>query len=253
MDIFTQQVLAILFISLRIVPVFAFAPPFTLLRIPISIRLFLSLSLSMWLVLANPENSYERLALNTDYVMLAFGELLLGGILVLVLQWSHAAILTAGRVVDVQVGFGLALLIDPTSRAQVPLIGTVFAYAAGLTFFAIGGPEDLLAIWSESLRHMPLGAPLVDANISVFLAYISAVFVLAMGLAGVVLLTLFMIDLTVAFLSRTLPQMNVLLIGFQIKTLAVLATLPIAITYSSALYIRIVRFSLETAGRMVLS
>ncbi len=43
------------------------------------------------------------------------------------------------------------------------------------------------------------------------------VFLMAIGLAGIVLLVLFLLDLIVAFLSRTLPQMNVLLLGFQVR------------------------------------
>ena len=250
-DQYTQQILAVLLISLRIAPTFAFAPPFTLLRVPLIIRVLLSVSIAAWLVLNNPAQSYEQEIDATNLPIVFFSELFLGATLALTLQWAHAAILTMGRAIDVQAGFGLALLIDPTSRAQVPLVGTIFAYAAGAAFFSMDGPADLLAIWAESLRQIPLGSAGVDPNIAVLLAYISTVFFLAAGLAGIVLLTLFMIDLTVAFLSRTLPQMNVLLIGFQVKTMALLLTLPLAITYSSSVFIRIVRVSIETMPRMI--
>ena len=33
--------------------------------------------------------------------------------------------------------FGLAMQIDPTTRSQLPLAGTIFGYAAGATFFAV--------------------------------------------------------------------------------------------------------------------
>jgi len=39
----------------------------------------------------------------------------------------------------------------------MPLIGTLFAYAAGAVFFATSGPADLVAIWSRSLERIPLG------------------------------------------------------------------------------------------------
>ncbi|WP_371395840.1 flagellar biosynthetic protein FliR [Fretibacter rubidus] len=250
MEEFTSQILAILLISLRISPTFAFAPPFTLLRVPTTIRVLLGVSLATWLVLSKPEATYLRDINLYNLPMLALGEIIIGTTLMLSLQWVSAAILMIGRAVDVQTGFGLALLIDPTTRSQRPLIGTIFAYAAGAVFFSLDAPTDLLIIWAESIERLPLGAGFIEPNISVFLAFISTAFALATGLAGIIFLTLFLIDLTVAFLSRTLPQMNVLLIGFQVKTLAVLATLPIAIGYSIATYIRLVRLSIETIPMM---
>ena len=246
MEEFTAQIIAIFLISLRIAPTFAFAPPFTLLRIPAIIRVLLGLSLAAWLVLANPEQTYLRDITYDNLALIAFGEIIIGTTLMLTLQWMSAAILMIGRSIDIQTGFGLALLIDPTTRSQRPLIGTIFAYAAGAVFFSLEAPMDLLAIWAESIRQIPLGSPLIEPNIPLLLSFISTVFVIATGLAGIILLTLFLIDLTVAFLSRTLPQMNVLLIGFQVKTLAVLATLPLAIAYSTSAYIRLVRVSIET-------
>jgi flagellar biosynthetic protein FliR len=49
-------------------------------------------------------------------------------------------------------------------------------------------------------------------------------------------------------MSRTLPQMNVLMLGFQVKTLAVLILLPLTIPTASALYLRIIRLTLETTA-----
>ena len=79
----------------------------------------------------------------------------------------------------------------------------------------------------------------------------SAVFIMAFGAAGLMMLVLFLIDLAIAFMSRTLPQMNVLLLGFQVKTIVLLLTLPIAIAFSAALFLRILRFALETAPMLV--
>ena len=251
MEEFTAQILSVLLISLRIAPAFAYAPPFTLLRVPVTIRVLLALSLATWLTLANPALTYQRPLELSLLPIMAMGELFIGITFMLSLQWMNAAILMIGRSVDIQTGFGMALLIDPSTRTQRPMIGTIFTYAAGAVFFSLGAPIDLLAIWNESLAQMPMGSPVMNFNITVILSFISIVFVMSTGLAGIVFLTLFLIDLTVAFLSRTLPQMNVLLIGFQVKTLAVLATLPIAIAYSATIYISMIRLSLETIPTIV--
>jgi flagellar biosynthetic protein FliR len=248
----TNQAVAALLVSLRIAPALAFAPPFTLMRVPAIVRVLLAITLAAWLVASHPQQSWQSDFWSRGLFVTALAELLMGIALALTLQMAFAALLTAGRAIDIQAGFGLAMLIDPTTRTQMPLVGTLFAYAAAAIFFATEGPADLLAIWAASMAQVPLGAATLGGDaVTAIIAYMSAVFVMAFGAAGLVMLVLFVIDLAVAFMSRTLPQMNVLLLGFQVKTLAVLAILPVGIALSAALFLRMLRYALQTAAELV--
>lgn len=252
MEQLTDQAVAALLVSLRIAPALAFAPPFTLLRVPVMVRVMLAITLAAWLVAGHPQQTWQSDFWSRGLFLTATAELLMGIALALTLQIAFAALLTAGRAIDIQAGFGLAVLIDPTTRSQMPLVGTLFAYAAGAIFFATGGPADLLAIWAESVARVPLGAAVLGGDsVQAIIFYMSAVFVMAFGAAGLVMLVLFVIDLAVAFMSRTLPQMNVLLLGFQVKTLAVLALLPLGIALSAALFLRMLRYALQTAAELI--
>jgi flagellar biosynthetic protein FliR len=248
----TDQAVAALLVSLRIAPALAFAPPFTLLRVPTMVRVMLAITLAAWLVAGHPQQTWQSDFWSRGLFLTATAELIMGIALALTLQIAFAALLTAGRTIDIQAGFGLAALIDPTTRAQMPLVGTLFAYAAAAIFFATGGPADLLAIWSESVARVPLGAAAFGGDsVQAIVFYMSAVFVMAFGAAGLVMLVLFVIDLAIAFMSRTLPQMNVLLLGFQVKTLALLAVLPLGIALSAALFLRMLRYALQTAAELI--
>lgn len=245
-----QQAVATLLLSLRIAPTLAFAQPFTLVRIPSLVRVGLAIALSAWLVAGNPEATWRAAMPPGGLPVIAAGEILLGISLALALQLAFAALLVAGRTIDIQAGYGLAVLVDPSTRAQLPLVGTVLAYAAGAVFFATEGPARLLAIWSASVRRTPLGSALDAADPQILIGYVSAVFLLALGLAGLVLVVLLVLDLAIAFMSRTLPQMNVLLLGFQVKTLATMIVLPLALALSGSLFATIIAFALETMGEM---
>ena len=247
----TDQAVAVLLLSLRIAPTLGFAQPFTLLRIPAMVRLILAIALSAWLVSGNPDATWRAPFWDAGLPVVVLGELFLGIALALALQLAFAAQLTAGRAIDIQAGCGLAVLVDPTTRAQMPLVGTFFAYAGAAIFFAIGAPEDLLAIWSASVEKVPLGAASLGGDPAPLIEYMGTVFLMAIGLAGIVLLVLFLLDLIVAFLSRTLPQMNVLLLGFQVKALATIAALPLALSFSGALFARLMRTALETMPRLI--
>jgi len=242
--------IAALLISLRIVPTLAFAPPFTLTRVPAVVRVILSLLLSAWLVAGHPAETavdFQRVG----YLSIAGSELLIGVALALALQLAFAALLTVGRTVDLQAGYAFALIADPSSRSQMPLIGMIFAYAAAAVFFLTDGPANLLAIWSLSLDHVPLGSAMGADALPLLAGYAGTILVIAFGGGGLLLLVLFLIDASIALMSRTLPQMNVLFLGFQVKAIATLLLLPIALAGSAALFVRMLRFALDTMASLV--
>ena len=243
-----HSLIATMFVSLRLVPLLAFSPPFTLVRIPALVRLVLCLSLSAWLVAAHPAAT-EAAGSIVGFAMAA-SELTIGIALALCLQLAFAALMTVGRAIDLQAGYAFAMIADPSSRTQMPLIGMLFTYAAGAIFFATDGPANLLAILSLSLDHLPLGSVLQPDAPQLLAAYAGTVFVLAFGGGGLVLLVLFIIDSAIALSSRTLPQMNVLFFGFQVKALATLMLLPLALAGSASLFLQMSRFALDTMVRI---
>lgn len=242
---------AALLVSLRIVPTLGFAAPFTLLRIPPTVRVMISASLAAWIVSAFPAQTTAVLAGKPGLIGIALAELLIGITLALALQLAFAAILTVGRLIDLQAGFAFALLADPTNRSQLPLIGMILAYCAGALFFLSDGPASLIAIWATSVEHLPLGAALDPDAVVRLMAFIGIIFTMALGAGGLILIVLFLIDLAIAFMSRTLPQMNVLFLGFQVKTIATMLLLPVTVATSAAILLRMTQFALSTMLELV--
>jgi len=251
MEDFAFRLTAILLVSLRIAPALAFAPPFTLLRIPVPVRVLLSLTLAMALVEGQPAGAMAALEQGQSLLALAVGELVAGVAIALSLQIAFAAVAWAGGVVDAQAGFGFALLADPANQTEMPLAGTIFSYATALVFFAMGGPYDLLALWHGSLAALPVGHGLAGADMGGLSALLGGAVMLALGLFGLLMLVMFLLDLVIGFMSRTLPQMNMLLLGFQVKSLAMLLVLPIALALSTGLALRLLRLALDNAPRLV--
>ncbi|HYC68883.1 flagellar biosynthetic protein FliR [Brevundimonas sp.] len=236
-DSLTGWLIASLLISLRISPVLAFAPPFTLMRVPALFRVLLSLGLS-GLMAAGLPGLTPPPAEAGALAAAAARELLLGATIVLAFQAAFGALYVAGRTVDIQAGFGLAALVDPTSRAQTPLVGSIYAYAAGVVFFAMGGHLDLLRIVAASLEAVPLGRATLPSDLGPLAAYLGTVFTLAFGVVGGLILVLFLTDIAIALLSRTAPQLNVLVLGFQVKTALLMIAMPLTLGVSGALLAR---------------
>jgi flagellar biosynthetic protein FliR len=242
---------AAVLLSLRVAPVFAFAPPFTLVRMPRTFRMLMALGVAACLVAANPAHAMLRDTGPGALFVAAAMELMLGILFMAAFQLCFAALQVAGRAVDIQAGFGMSLLIDPTTRGSMPLTGTLFVYAAGAIFFAMDGHADLLRLLAASLDAIPLGGWQMFASPGPLIAFISLSFLCAFGVAGGVMLALLLCDLAIAFLSRTVPQMNVLVLGFQVKTIVYLLVVPIVFGTTGALLARMTRVTLETLPGLV--
>ncbi|MEQ1540684.1 MAG: flagellar biosynthetic protein FliR [Novosphingobium sp.] len=243
-----ETALAVLLATLRLGPLLVFAPPFSLVRLPIWTRTVLAMALALCVLgISTP---VQAQAWRGDFVSAASSELVLGIAMALPLQLAFAMIGVTGRALDIQAGFGLAFLIDPTTRAQMPLIGALFTYAAAAIFFATGGVADVLAVLSASFAVLPLGAAAAPGAVQAVLAFLGTVAILSMGVAGLAILTLLLIDLVIAMLSRTLPQMNVLVLGFQVKALTALLLLPLTLGLSAGIVARILRLAIEAMTRI---
>ena len=233
-------------LSLRIAPTFAFAPPFSLTRTPRLFRVLFGVGVAACMVAASPA-AMAVTDLSPGHVVVAsISELALGMIFVLTLHLMFAALYVAGRTLDIQAGFGLATVINPANNEQTPLIGTLFVYGAAGVFFTLGGHADLLRILRASLDAIPLGGGGFPASIAPITSFISIMFLTAFGVAGGAILCLFLTDLAIAMLSRTVPQMNVLILGLQIKTLLVLVLLPITFGTVGALFARMAAITLQS-------
>ncbi len=249
-EAFTAWIETAWLLSLRVGPVLAFAPPFTLVAVPALVRLLLGLGLSGLMAAALPPPELPGSA--GALAVAAGGELTVGLTFVLALQVAFAAIQTAGRVVDIQVGFGLAALLDPTTRSQTPLLGTIYIYAAGAVFFAMNGHLELVRIMAATLETVPIGGTATPSGIGPLAALLGATFTTGLGVAGGAVLALFLADVGIALLSRTAPQMNVLVLGFQVKTLILMLVMPLTLGVTTALLARLASLTLESLPVLLL-
>jgi flagellar biosynthetic protein FliR len=239
-----------LVLGLRISPLFTFAPPFNLTRVPRLFMVLFGLGLSAAFIQTHPASLLPDVQLSTVLPTAAM-ELALGAFFVLILQLHFAALQFAGRTIDIQAGFGLATVLDPQTRAQLPMVGTLLSLVAAAIFFSMNGHIELLRILGSTLDAVPLGGWALPISLDRLEAYISAMFVCGLGVGAAAILMLFLIDLAIAMLARTVPQMNVLILGIQVKSMAFFVVLPIALGTGGALLARMVRLTLEAIPELI--
>lgn len=245
----TAWLLGVLLLSLRLAPVLAFAPPFTQLRLPRGLRAAAVLSLSLAL---EPAARPAAAALPADGLALlaaAGGELVVGLVLAYALQTAFASFHLAGRLLDTQAGQSMATVMDPGSNQPSPVIAMLFTLVAGASFFAAEGHHQLLRVAAASLQAVPLGGLAVLPHPGAWIAQTGAMALMALSAAGVAMVALFVTDLALAALTRSMPQMNVLVLGLQLKALVLLLGLAALAGTLSPLALRALEQAFAFTGR----
>ena len=123
----------------------------------------------------------------------------------------------AGEVISIQMGLSLGPALAPTPDVQISGVGQLENLLAGLIYVSVGGHLVLLSGLADSLRTLPPGAPFdaVGGASAGVLAF-GALFTTAVRTAAPVMVTLLLVSLALAVLSRAVPQLNVWLQSFPV-------------------------------------
>ena len=128
------------------------------------------------------------------------------------------AIQFAGHFISFQMGFAMVQVIDPQSQERVPIIGQFYFILSILLFLLINGHHLVLNVLVESFSIVPIGTGVLSRELTGSLTLIGGrVFVLAMKIASPILVTLFLTDVMMGIIARTVPQMNVFFVSLPLK------------------------------------
>lgn len=215
-------------LSIRLSAVFLATPIWSSSQMPITVRLLFLLLLSLALALGLSPQQAGSIDL-TDFFSLLFAiasELALGVLLSLGIVMAFGAISVAGRLLDIQIGFGIGQVFDPISRQQLPMLTTVFNQLAIVLFFSLNGHHALLRGLALSVEYFPLGrAWPIRASYTAIVKQVGALFSLGFSLAAPIVFCLLLIELALGVIARNLPQMNMFTMGIPVKIVLGLAAL----------------------------
>jgi flagellar biosynthetic protein FliR len=182
----------------------------------IKATLCLALTMAVWPRLSFPGALMP--AHPASLAVMLLGELILGLMLGLSVQFIFAGIQTGGEIMGFQMGFTMMTLADPSSGAQVSITSTVLHMVALILFLTLDGHLHLLRALADSFRLVPPGGiRMSDPLVGDMIALSGGMFSLAVKIAAPVIAALFMVELALAFMGRAAPQMNLLTLGFPAK------------------------------------
>jgi len=153
-------------------------------------------------------------------------ELFFGLLIGLMLQLAYNVITFAGGIISYMMGFSMASAIDPQSGISMPIVSQFLSLMGLMVLFELDLHHWLLYYIDSSLAAIPLGGFLLkDQLLEYFLQSTTNMFVVGLMIAFPIIALSWLADIIFGMLMKTMPQFNLLVIGFPIKIMVSFAVL----------------------------
>lgn len=224
--------LPMLMVVIRMTGLFLFTPLLASGSLPYQFKALLAFVFALAIypfVPAGPVGPGASLNL-IELAPMLFAELLIGMAIGLIASIPLLAVQMGGYVMGYQVGLSLAESFNPELDANGSVTGDLLFYLAAFIFIASGGLETVFAALADSFASVPIGTfASSEVPLALLLSVISSGFDLAMRVATPVMVVVSMLMLAMGFVMKTMPQINIMSIGFAAKIVAGLAILLVSV------------------------
>lgn len=210
-----------LLILVRISSFLITAPVFSGSQIPAQYKIGLSVALTFLTmgVIDKPTDDFQE----SMIALLILKEVLVGVVLGLAANILFYAVQFAGTMIDFQIGFMMANLFDPTFGTSTQLTGRMKNILAILFLLTTNGHHLIIQGILASFDWVAVQALVpawMDGRISTFLLEcLTQMFMIGFMIAAPILGTLFVVDLAIGIIAKTVPQMNIFAIFPPVKIL----------------------------------
>ena len=176
------------------------------------------------------------LEINNNYMLVysVVSEIMSGVILGFIANMIFEFIRMAGGYMDIQIGLSMMNMLDPSSETTSTPFSNLSYFISMVIFFIIDGHHLLIKCLIQSFKVVNIGQNIVfQDTFSVVLDAFREYFVIGVKIAIPLVLIIIITDLCMALVSRTVPAINVMILGMPVKMvvglLTFIALLPIMI------------------------
>ncbi|MGK0289689.1 MAG: flagellar biosynthetic protein FliR [bacterium] len=193
------------------------APLFSAKQIPRQIRAGLVLIISLIFYNLAPSGFSFTGWTVADYFTIVSKELMIGLLIGIIPRLMFAGIELAGSLVGYQMGFAVVNVVDPTSNSQISIIASFQVMIATLLLVLFDGHLIFLDTLFQSYQKIPIGGFLFSSGkIDVIIRLSAEMFVIGLKLAGLFIVPLLLANTVMGLLARSIPQLNVFVVGFPL-------------------------------------
>jgi len=215
-QITAEQIETFIFAFLRVSAIVATMPVLGNREVPVRVKGGVSLMIAFLIF-----PFVELHALPIELLPLSLkmaGEVMIGITIGLAGRLIFAGVQLAGQLAGFQMGFAIVNVFDPITSAQVSIIAQLQYLIAMLIFLAVNGHHLFLYAIAESYRILPpLGFHFSGELTQSIVELSKDIFIIAIKTGAPVITALLMTSIGFGLIARTVPQINILIVGFPVK------------------------------------
>ncbi len=207
-----------LFVFFRVGALIFFVPVLGSRQIPTSMKIgfILFISIVIFPLVQNRPLPEPRSIFELSTFLIADVTIGLG--IAFIARLIFAAVQVAGTVVDFQMGFGVVNVIDPQTETQVSVTAQFHNILAILVFLATDAHHYIIqAIVDSFFIITPAEIDFTGITPKYMLHLFSGTFTTAVKIAAPIMAILFFLSVGLGLVARTVPQMNVFIVGFPLQ------------------------------------
>lgn len=219
----------VLFVFLRLITFFAMVPIFFPKGTPNTLKIAFTLIFS-YILSPSITTAITPIQSNMDLLVRCVSEVTTGLTLGYLTNLCFFSARFAGNLLDLQVGFGMMTIYDPSAEGNITLIERTLYWFSLIVFLAIDGQYMLIRALNESFKVIGLGHFILAKGTAMYVvqAFIQF-FAIGLKIAIPIILVLLICDLTMGLVARTVPQLNIMILGMPVKILIGLGCLAFAL------------------------
>lgn len=221
-----DQLLVFFLVLSRVSGMVLLTPVFSSTNMPVQVRAFIAVSLSL---LVTPLQAVDIPSIDNSILNLAplfGGEILIGLMLGFGIRLIFNGVQLTGQIIGHMSGMQLADVFDPASNTNMPVFSQLLDMTMVAVFLAIGGHRQVVRALLDSFGNVPIGhAKMQQSAITDIQDMIAASFHLGLQIGAPAMISLLLATLILGFISRTLPQINAVQVGFNLNAIVVFLVL----------------------------
>jgi flagellar biosynthetic protein FliR len=216
-EVALDQLEIFLLILMRMASFVYAAPFFNTTGVPQRTKIGFSFALSILVYSMNMDMvvSYSGVI---EYAVLVVKEVAVGILLGAVTSFCVQIIMLSGKIIDMDIGISMAQIYDPTTKLQVGIMGNLYYYLLLLMLIVSGLYRYLVSAIVETYNAVPIGQVKFSTTIYTdILKFLAEYFVIGFRIALPVFAVMLLVNCVLAILAKVAPQMNMFVIGIQLK------------------------------------
>ena len=206
------------------------APIYGTNEVPLQVRALLAFALAVLITPTQWHVPIEHPGSILNYLVFVGSELLIGLSLGMGIVIFFSGIQLAGQMIGRIGGLLLADVFDPSVGASIPLFSRLLMLVTLAVFVCTGGHRIVMAGLLDTFETIPPGSGAVPTSIAeTFVVLLTQSFVLGICVSAPVITALLLATLVLGLISRTLPQLNILAIGFGMNAMLTFGALALSL------------------------